>query len=154
MALLSHPSALLVRLVHVLAVATLLGGSALLWAAVRTPDVDQVAAVTLASRYEWLFWAAVGAIAATGVGNLGALGTGVPGPNSDWGLVLLAKLLAVAGLFLGSVVRTAAVVRLDALAAEAAGSDRRVRPFLRRGYGLTVLYLVALVTLAEVLAHG
>lgn len=87
---------LAIRTVHVLAMALLVGGAAGLWAAARrTPD-DLHA---LATGYEWLFWAALGVLVLTGVGNLGALGA--PGPATRWGQVLLAKLALVTAFVLG-----------------------------------------------------
>lgn len=132
---------LAIRTAHVLAMALLVGGAAGLWAAARrTPD-DLHA---LATGYEWLFWAALGVLVLTGVGNLGALGA--PGPATRWGQVLLAKLALVTAFVLGSAVRSLAVARTDRATPLAAWGER--------AYGLTTVTLLALVVLAEVLAHG
>ena len=132
---------LAIRTVHVLAMALLVGGAAGLWAAARR-RVDDLH--VLARRYEWLFWAALGGLVVTGVGNLGALGA--PGPGTRWGRTLLAKLVIVALFVLGSAVRTLAVTRTDRSTPLAAWG--------RRAYGLTTVTLLGLVVLAEVLAHG
>ena len=42
--------------------------------------------------YEYGFWAAIGLIVATGVGNLAHFGEGLPGPESDWGRQFTLKL--------------------------------------------------------------
>jgi uncharacterized membrane protein len=133
---------LLVRTVHVLGMVLLLGGSAFAWYALRTDPGS-----SFPVRYEWLFWGAMGAMLVTGVGNLGALGA--PGPATRWGRLLTIKLALVAAFVLGSAVRTLVVGRLR---------DRVPHPTaarsLRRLYGATTLVLLAVVVLAEVLAHG
>ena len=129
---------LLVRTVHVLGMAMLLGGSAAVWYALRTDR--GVPLVT----FEWAFWATFGAMLVTGVGNLGTLGP--PGPDTRWGAVLTVKLIVVLAFTLGSGLRTLAVVRLPG---GATGP-----PALRRLYGATTATLLLLVVLAEVLAHG
>lgn len=133
---------LLVRTVHVLGMVLLLGGSAFAWYALRT-DPDSSFPV----RYEWLFWGAMGAMLVTGVGNLGALGA--PGPATRWGRLLTVKLALVAAFVLGSALRTLVVGRLR----DRARHPTAVRS-LRRLYGATTLVLLAVVVLAEALAHG
>lgn len=159
MAELTH---LVVRAVHVIAVATLLGGAVAAWAAVRLDGTD---ALTVARRYEAAFWGLFGLAAVTGVGNLGALGP--PGPTTPWGVTLTWKLGLVLAFLVGSLVRSIAVVRTGtsegeerdgtadrAEAVDGGPSREAVRRFARRAYGLTALALVAIVVLAEVLAHG
>jgi len=131
-----------VRTVHVLCMAGLVGGAATVWLSARR-RLD--GSLVLAQTYEWGFWAALGVLVATGIGNLGALGA--PGPATRWGEVLLVKLSLVALFVLASAVRTLAVVRIDA------GSTAAI-DWHRRAYGLTTVALLALVALAEVLAHG
>lgn len=140
---------LLVRGVHVLGMALLVGGAAFTWGWLRFGHGDRDAgtepsAVEVAAGYEWLFWGAAGVVVATGVGNLGALAPAVPRPDTPWGVALLTKLGAVLGLLLGSVVRTLSVAQWDG------DGVRR----LRRSYAATALYLCAVLALAEVLAHG
>lgn len=134
---------LLVRTVHVLGMVALLGGSAFAWNALRA-DPDSVPLI----QYEWLFWGTMGVMLVTGVGNLGALGA--PGPATRWGTVLTVKLALVLALVVGSAVRTLVVERLharDGVTPAACGP-------LRRLYAATALALLAVVALAEVLAHG
>jgi len=133
---------LLVRTVHVLGTVALLGGSAFTWNALRV-DPDS----SLPVQYEWLFWGAMGAMLVTGVGNLGTLGA--PGPATRWGTLLTVKLVLVTVFVVGSTLRTLVVVGLrrheDATAASGP---------LRQLYAATTLVLLAVVGLAEVLAHG
>jgi uncharacterized membrane protein len=135
---------LLVRTVHVLGMVVLLGGSASVWNALRS-DPDPGSLV----RYEWLFWGTTGAMLVTGVGNLGALGA--PGPATRWGTVLTVKLALVLAVVVGSAVRTLAVERLRI---RGDGALAAARDPLRRLYAATTVALLAVVVLAEVLAHG
>jgi len=142
-----------VRLAHVLAMALLLGGGALLWGRSRRAS-DRTAVVgtlALAVDYEWGFWAAIGVVVATGVGNLGALAPAVPSMDTAWGLVMAVKLLAVVVFLLWSLVRTSMVAALEDAAPNESGHVRRR---LRLGYGATTLWLGGLVVLGVVLAHG
>jgi hypothetical protein len=137
---LSH---LVVRWLHLLAMAVALGGTALAWGVSRVGP--QSAALAVAGVYESAFWGAVGVLVMTGVGNLGALAPAIP--RGTWGAVLLAKLALVLVVLLGSAVRTASVW------ATRGTPDAGTAP-LERGYALTTVALVAVVALAEVLAHG
>ena len=133
---------LLVRTVHVLGMAVLLGGTVAVWYARRTDrSVPSLS-------FEWVFWATFGVMLVTGVGNLGALGP--PGPDTRWGRLLTAKLLVVLALVVGSGLRTMVVLRLSAAADETAGAEAPLGAL----YGATVVALLLLVVLAEVLAHG
>lgn len=135
---------LTVRLVHVLGMAVLLGGSAFTWYALHT---DARRPLSVATHYEWLFWATMGLLVATGVGNLGTLGP--PGPSTRWGTVMTVKLVVVVGFAFGSVARSLAVRRLRDRSADV-GETRT----LGRLYAATAWTLVLVVALAEVLAHG
>ena len=146
---------LVVRTLHVLGLALLLGGAAGVLLAVRTPKSDPLA---LAVGYEWLFWPVLGVMVVTGVGNLAAVGA--PGPATDWGATFTAKLGLVLLFVLGSLLRTVTVVRMSG---EAKGKpplgavrsrERALRRWTRRAYGATAGLLVVLVVLGEVLAHG
>lgn len=137
---------LTIRTLHVVTMAMLVGGSVAVWDGYRS---DAVAGLTAARRYEWLFWGAVGILVVTGVGNLGSLGA--PGPATDWGRTLLVKLSLVVAFLCGSVVRTLAVVRAGAV--DGSGRTALRRP-LARAYGATSAVLLAIVVLAEALAHG
>lgn len=153
---------LAIRTLHVLAVTVLVGGSAAAWYGYR---IDALTGLAAAGRFEWLFWTAVGVLVLTGVGNLGALGP--PGPSTDWGHILLLKLLLVLCLVGGSAVRTMVVVRArNAASVESdTGTDARsvtgpaslsapFRRLLSNAYGATTGLLLGIVVLAEVLAHG
>lgn len=144
---------LAVRLLHVLSMALLLGGPVLLWLGFRRATGAGETAVVLstATSYEWLFWAAIGTIVATGVGNLGTLAPGIPGPGTGWGLTLAVKLPLVVVFVVGSTVRTVLVDHVDRVPVSHNAAINRT---LRRSYAATALYLVGVVLLAEVLAHG
>lgn len=142
-----------VRLFHVLAVSVFVGGAVVLWLGfLRATSADETAVVlATAESYEWLFWAAAGVVVATGVGNLGSLAPGIPGPGTDWGWTLAVKLPAVVVFLAGSVVRTVAIDAVDHVPVSHNAALRRT---LSRSYAATALYLVLVVALAEVLAHG
>ena len=136
--------ALVVRYVHVVAMATAFGGALLVtWLAWRLPPAR---IIDLALRYEQLFWLAAGVLVMTGVGNLGAFGAALPAPATGWGRTFIAKLVLIAVLMLVSLPRSLAVVRLSTAIAAAAR--------LRAIYAATSGLLAAIVALALVLAHG
>ena len=136
--------ALVVRYVHVLAMATAFGGALLVtWLAWR---LAAARVVDIALRYEQLFWLAVGVLVMTGVGNLGAFGAALPAPASAWGRTFVAKLVLIALLLLVSLPRSLAILRLSAAPAAIAN--------LRSIYTATSGLLAAIVALALVLAHG
>ena len=125
-------------------------GTVALWYGYRR---GATTAVDAARQYEWLFWGGLGVITVTGVGNLGALGP--PGPGTDWGRLLLVKLLVVVALVVGSAVRTLVVVRAESdRTADERVAAPEFRVTLERAYGVTAGTLLVLVVLAEVLAHG
>ncbi|WP_439027569.1 hypothetical protein [Haloarchaeobius sp. DT45] len=154
MVLSHYATALLVRLLHLLAVTVLVGGSVVVWLAFRsgTGSESGVAAhehlVALAASYEWLFWGALSVVVMTGVGNLGTLAPAVPTTETRWGAVLALKLGVLLGFVLFSMARSLAVVRVRRFGLS--GSQAT----LTRAYGLTAGTLVLLLSLAEVLAHG
>lgn len=129
-----------------LAAAVVVGGAALVWALALEQRGETP--LVAARRYEWAFWPAAGVIVATGVGNLGAFGGGLPSPETGWGHALVLKLALVTLLLAGSTVRTLAVVRI--------GDDHEQarRGLLASLYGATALLSATVVTVAEVLAHG
>lgn len=138
---------LAVRTVHLLSMVALVGVSAVAWYAFRT-TVPPARARLL--RVECVFWGLLGLLLATGVGNVGSLGA--PGPGTRWGGLLATKLLVVLGVVLGSFLRTSLVLRAPA------GTDLRRKPafgtILEGSYLATTVSLLAVVVLAEVLAHG
>ncbi|MFC7203639.1 hypothetical protein ACFQJC_08940 [Haloferax namakaokahaiae] len=138
----SLASSLLVRLVHVVGMAFVFGSAVFAWAVFRADgDVPH----SLATTYEWLFWATMGVMVVTGVGNLGALGP--PGPETRWGSILTVKLVVVLAFVVGSFLRTLVVLRLRERAMQNGA-------LLSKLYAATAGGLLVLVTLAEVLAHG
>lgn len=147
---------LVIRTVHVVAMALAVGGAVLTWGILReatrsTRPTEGVKVVVLARTYEWVFWGAFGLLVMTGVGNLGSIAPAVPAPGTRWGTVLLVKLLVILALLALSVPRTLAVCRHGGGAPQAGpdGLDR-----LRQAYGVTAVALLAVVVLAMVIAHG
>ena len=147
-------TSLAVRWLHVLAATVAVGGSVLTWALLRVdrvdddsdPAIDGASALSVARGYEWLFWAAVGTLVMTGVGNLGAFAPTLPGGR--WRTTLDAKLALLVVVLVGSAVRVRLLSRVRREPSAAATA------VLRRAYGATAVGLVVLLTLAEVLAHG
>jgi putative copper export protein len=125
------------------------GGAALL-AAIATPRPRPPPEVLLgiAAAYERAFWAAVGVLVMTGVGNAAAFGRDLPYPDSAWGTAFVAKLLGIAALIVLSVPRTLVVVQLGAGAREIDGA------LVERLYIATASALVAILAVAVWLAHG
>ena len=157
-------ASVVIRWLHVVAAASVLGGAGLAWWAIRdatrTDDPGRTAAALSLSRaYEWGFWMAIGVIVATGVGNLGALAPTVPGPATGRGTTLSLKLVLVVALIVGSVVRTtlAAGPLSEYTVRLAPGQsciDSRHLVVLRSAYAVTTIWLLAIIGLTEVLAHG
>lgn len=141
-------TALLVRTLHVLAMAALLGGAALL--AVVAARTRGPAWLDAARGYEALFWGAAGLLVLTGVGNLGAYGDALPPPGSPWGGAFLAKVAAVLLLLPLSMVRTLAVALAGARPELSEGGALR----LAAAYAATALLAGGIVVLAVGLAHG
>jgi hypothetical protein len=128
--------------------AAILGGALLVWwLGVRRSRVNAGVVLDVAERYEWIFWAAIGLQAMTGVGNLGAFGDALPASASGWGTKLIVKLVAVLALAVLSVPRTLAVVAM-------AGTKRPQPDLLSALYGGTSLFVVGVAGLAVWLAYG
>jgi hypothetical protein len=140
---LSTATHLFVRWIHVLAMAVALGGAALAWGVSHAADAETTLAV--ATTYERAFWVALGVLAMTGIGNLGAFAPTLP--RGRWGAALLVKLGLVLLFLVGSALRSATV---------RAARDAPVpaTTALERGYALTTVTLVTVVALAAVMAHG
>lgn len=134
--------ALVVRWLHVAAMAATFGGAILVtWLALRRDDH----LLAIAVRYEQVFWAGIGVLVMTGVGNLGAFGLALPAPSTSWGANFTTKLLFVVALVALSLPRSLVVSR----AARGGGSGP-----LRALYGATVLVFATILALATLLAHG
>lgn len=135
---------LVVRTLHLLGVGVLVGGTAVLWLAYR---VDDGVSVRLLSWFEATFWATIGLVAFTGLGNLFSFG--VPDADSRAGTILTLKLVGIFVLTLGSVLRTFAVLHLR----RSAISETSV-PRLRWLYALTGWGFAFVLVLAGVLVRG
>ena len=142
----------LVRCVHVVAVAVALGGSTMVAVAATHPEVPRDGGVFgLLVSYERLFWIALGVIAMTGVGNLGAFGAGLPGADTLWGRRLTLKLSLVVGLVVLSLVRTAFVARIRNAGTLPSETGWRI---VRGFYELTAATMGAILVVALTLAHA
>ena len=132
--------------------ATAFGGAVTVLALSTRPGPESAgAALAVAIRYEWMFWAAAGVLAMTGIGNLAAFGAALLGPATNWGATLVLKLGSVLTLILLSLPRTLAVVRIGA----SSGSDLRASlVVLRNLYGATTAAFAVILGLAVWLAHG
>jgi len=151
-----HSLSLVVRWVHVASMALLLGGAILLWglgvkARALPPAEQNRLLLFVAERYELFFWAAIGLLVITGVGNLGALGMALPYSGTTWGGRFVLKLALILSFVPLSLVRTLLIVRLAA--AEPADDAVLATP-LRNVYALTTLYAVTILFMAVSLAHG
>jgi putative copper export protein len=139
-----------IRWLHVAAMATAFGGAITVLALSTRPGVDSASAViAVAVRYEWLFWAAAGVLAMTGIGNLAAFGAALLGPATDWGMTLVLKLGSVLALVLLSLPRTLAVARMSA-----GPITPSVVIAVRNLYGATTGAFAAILAMAIWLAHG
>lgn len=137
------------RAVHLLAIGVLLGGAVLLAGLAR----GRVAPRTLlacAGPFEPWAWAALGIIVITGIGNAGALGPGLPKPETPWGDRFLLKLGLVSVLLLVSTGRTLLV----ALAAAAPEPPPGTLRAIGRAYTATAVLMVGIAALGVLLAHG
>ena len=140
-----------IRWLHVAAMATAFGGAITVLALSTRPGADSASAiVTVAVRYEWLFWAAAGVLAMTGIGNLAAFGAALLGPRTDWGETFMWKLGLVLLLVLLSLPRTLAVARMGASAPIVPGVIIAVRNL----YGATTATFAVILALAVWLVHG
>jgi putative copper export protein len=137
-----------IRWLHVAAMATAFGGAITVLALATRPGPDSGnALLTVAIRYEWMFWAAAGVLAMTGIGNLAAFGAALLGPATNWGTTLVLKLGLVLTLVVLSLPRTLAVARMSSTGGP---SVRTVRNL----YGATTAAFAAILALAVWLAHG
>jgi len=141
-----------IRWLHVAAMATAFGGAvSVLALSTRPGAVSAGAIVGVAIRYEWIFWAAAGVLAMTGIGNLAAFGAALLGPATNWGVTLLLKLGSVLTLVVLSLPRTLAVARISAGTGLNAATSVNT---LRNLYGATTGAFAVILALAVWLAHG
>lgn len=151
-----HLLSLLIRWVHIASMSVVLGGASLVWwLSVRPrnedPDGHVRTLLYVARRFEWLFWMAIGLLVMTGIGNLGAFGSRLPGRDTLWGERLTVKLCAVLVFILLSVQRTFLVTRL---ASSGPVQATRARSVVRGAYAVTTLSVACIAGLAVLLAHG
>jgi putative copper export protein len=147
-----HVLHLAVRWLHVAAMATAFGGALSVLALSVRPGTDSGKSVlAVAARYEWIFWAAAGVLAMTGIGNLAAFGAGLATSETPWGTTLLLKLGTVLALVVLSLPRTLAVARMSG-----SGGPTGAARFatLRTLYGATAGAFALILALAIWLAHG
>ena len=141
-----------IRWVHVAAMATAFGGAITVFAlSARPGPASANALMAVAVRYEWMFWAAAGVLAMTGIGNLASFGAALLGPSTDWGATLTLKLGSVLALIVLSLPRTLAVARVSA-AADAIAPNAIIT--VRNLYGATAGAFGLIVALAVWLANG
>jgi len=134
---------------HVAAMAVAFGGSILVLAvAMRRAAGSAAVVLQVAATYEWAFWGAIGVLAMTGIGNLGAFGTSLPAPATEWGGTFEIKLVVVLTLVLVSVPRTLALLMVATTPA------MRNLHTIRRLYSVTGGAFVLILALAVTLAHG
>ncbi|MBT5775711.1 MAG: hypothetical protein HOH95_15185 [Dehalococcoidia bacterium] len=146
-----HTTHVVVRMIHVLAATVLVGGPVsitLLATSTRRDRLPPAAILGLATRIEVAYWLAFAIIVATGIGNLGALGSGLPNPDTDWGRTFVVKLLIVAALALFSAVRAIVIARHSLNPTPLAAAS------LSSWYGTTAAATTVVVALAIWLAHA
>jgi uncharacterized membrane protein len=152
-----HALTILIRWIHLAAVAVVFGGAASLCALlsrVQIPELrEQWQVLSSASaRYEWLFWLAAGVLVMTGVGNLGAFGVALPGIETAWGSKLMTKLIVVLAFLLLSSLRTILVLRLATRADQTMSARECI--LYQASYAGTVGLTAIIVLIAVGLAHG
>jgi hypothetical protein len=136
---------LLIRMVHVVTAAVVVGVPVTLAVVLRVSPLSEVIA-RVGGPIERLQWAALGVMVASGVGNLAVFGEGLPPFDSRWGRTLSVKLAMVLGLLMVSAIRTFVV---------ATHSMPRTAPQrISDWYAITGVAAVMVVVGAELLAHG
>lgn len=149
-----HALSLAIRWLHVAAMAFLFGGALLLWLTLRGSSAAESGVVRAAVAYERGVWVALGLIVMTGVGNIAAFGTGLPGPATPWGGAFLWKMAFVVALLALAVIRSLVIAQVaTAVASLGAEVPLRARP-LEAMYGASSLVLAGVVALAMVMTRG
>ena len=153
----SASASFVVRWVHVLGMVVVVGGSASLCIMLLSnrgegEPVWESARLRAAMGYEWAFWAAIGVLVLTGVGNAGAFAGHLPTPETVWGWKFVAKLFGVLGLIVVSFLRTCLVAQWGRGQGPRFGHPA---PHMIGGaYAATVFLAVAILSMALSLAHG
>jgi hypothetical protein len=142
----------LIRSVHLASVSYLVGASVLLilvlLVAQREGLLTSRSLLEVLRAYEWGFWAALGAAAMTGIGNLGALGDSLPPPNTEWGRELTLKLGLVVVFLTISLVRTVSLTLIGP-----PGAVPESLATVRRLYAATAITGASIMAVAVALAH-
>jgi hypothetical protein len=151
------PGSFFVRVVHVIAMAAILGAGIFLLLGLRSRpvavgDSDQDSAVKNLVLFEYLFWVGISVLAATGIGNLGAIGESLPPDGSRWRMMFGLKQFLVGVLLFESLIRTLCVAHLAERGL--AVSPRRFFGWIRRAHGVTVFIVASIAILGLSLAHA
>lgn len=146
-----------VRWLHVSSVAFVFGGALLIFILLRLTRGQRDASARrllfdLMRAFEWGSWASLGVVVATGVGNLGRFGDGLPDAGSEWGREFTVKMALVVAFLLFSAVRTLAVV-VAAARPEDDALSRRAERNLGGLYGATAVFVAGIAGVAIALAH-
>lgn len=146
--------AFLVRGIHVGSVTFVLGGALLLilvFYFMRSEQLSSTAVLLkLMQAYEFGFWAAIGLLAATGIGNIAHFGDALPAPDSAWGGRFLLKMYLVLMLMLLSAIR---VIALHLVTVAPPQIQSRRIGTLEGLYGATAALAAAIGGTAVALAH-
>jgi hypothetical protein len=148
---------LLLRWLHVSSVAFVFGGALLIFILLQIAQPNRDASAQrmlfdLLRAFEWGSWASLGFVVATGIGNLGHFGEGLPEPRSEWGREFTVKLGLVAVFLVFSALRTLSVA-IAASQAEAVPLSRGAQRNLTGLYGATAVFVAAIAGIAVALAH-
>lgn len=147
--------AFLVRSIHVGSVTFILGGALLLvlvfYLNRSGPLSSSAVLLKLMEAYEYGFWAAMGLIVATGVGNVAHFGDGLPGLESTWGLRFSLKLALVGVLLALSAVRVLALYLVSSTPPEHRTGVAISR--LQGLYGASAIVVAGAGGLAIAMAH-
>ncbi len=147
--------AFLVRGIHVGSVTFVLGGALLLvlvfYLNRSGPLTSTDVLLKLMEAYEHGFWAAMGLIVATGVGNVAHFGDGLPGTESTWGARFFLKLVLVGVLLAISAVRVLALYLVTSTPPEHRGRARLAN--LQGLYSATAVIATGAGALAIAMAH-
>jgi putative copper export protein len=144
----------LIRTVHLVSVAFLLGGALLLlllFQIRRKGRLEGSSLLEVLRVYESASWASVGLAVMSGVGNLGRFGEALPKADTEWGREFSVKMVLVLLFVLLSVVRTLSVA--FASSSGAAPISRKVERNLLGLYGASAVLLVAVAGFAVAMAH-
>jgi hypothetical protein len=147
-------SAFFVRWIHVTSASVLIGGALLViilsltWA--YRDESQRHSLLELMQIYEVAFWAGIGLIVMSGVGNIAHFGEGLPQPESMWGHKFTIKLLLVVIFLILSLVRSLSVGLVRGLPDNSAELRMGV---LTGMYGGTLLLVLTILGFAMAMSH-